>query len=77
MNTALDFGQSFFFVFLFFCTRAWEESLGSSNLGLDVNRAIVSGWNLEGTYCAFGRFPIGTSLYWCSNKEKVTILAHQ
>jgi hypothetical protein len=58
-NAALDLGQSFFFVSLFFRTRAWEESLGSSNPELDMNRAIAPGWNLEGTYRALGGFPVG------------------
>jgi hypothetical protein len=59
-NAALDLGQSFFFVSLFFRSRAWEESPGSRNTGLDANPAIASGWNLEGTYCVLGRFPVGT-----------------
>jgi hypothetical protein len=39
------------------CVR--EESPGSRNPGLDVNPAIASGWNLEGTYCVLGRFRVG------------------
>jgi hypothetical protein len=63
-NAALDLGQSFFFVFfvsLFFRSRAWEESLGSWNPGLDVNPAIASGRNWEGTFRVLDRFPVGTS----------------
>jgi hypothetical protein len=60
-NAALDLEQSLFFVSLFFRSRAWEESPGSRNPGLDANPEIASGWNLEGTYCVLGRFPVGTS----------------